>query len=242
MRRSIFIIVLLFAVFSSFGQFSDSVFHNLKFSSQGIFNKTTDARSFTLTNNLGFSIKKKYIGLTSSNNWIYGRQNSKLNNNDFSSVLNMDVLKDVQKLYYWALMSFASSYSLKINYQFQAGGGIGYNFVNKKTFELVVSDGLLFESSDLGIKDSTRVIYQALRNSLRVKHRLQKGLITWEGTHFWQPNLSDFGDYIIRSNTTVSLRLKKWLSISGGLTFNKITRTNRENLLMNFGLTLDHYF
>lgn len=224
------------------GQFNDSTYYNLRFSSQGIYNKTTDIRSFTLNNALGFSIRKKYIGLTSSNNWIYGQQNSKLTNNDFNSVLNVDVLKDTRRLYYWALMSFSSSYSLKINYQFQAGGGIGYNVLNKNSAEIVLSNGLLFEASEVVLKDSSKIIYQALRNSLRIKHRWQKGMFSWEGTHFWQPNLSDFNDYIIRSNTTISVRLKKWLSISGGLTFNKITRTNRENLLVNFGITFDHYF
>lgn len=240
--RCLFVLLLTVLFVPAFSQFSDSVFYHLKFSAQGIYNKTNDNRAFTLNNALNFSIRKKYIGFNTSSNWIYGRQNGKLSNNDFSSVQNVDILKETRKLYYWALMSFASSYSLKINYQFQAGGGIGYNLLNEKTAELVISDGLLFDASDLTLNDSTQIIYQALRNSLRIKHRWQKGAISWEGTHFWQPAISDVSDYIIRSTTSISLRLRKWLSVSGGLTYNKVSLTNRENLLVNFGLTVDHFF
>lgn len=79
-------------------------------------NKTNDGRSYVLNNGLIFNINKKRTELSSNNSWIYGRQNDVLINNDFSSVLNFDLLQNVRRLYYWGLASFTTSYSLKINY------------------------------------------------------------------------------------------------------------------------------
>lgn len=224
-------------------QFSDSTPHYIRYDINGILNKTNDVRSYVLNTGLSFTIKKKEFSLTSSNNWVYGRSGSNLTNNDFFSGLNLDYLKDVQKLYYWALATYTTSYSLKINYQFQAGGGIGYNFVNRKNFEFVVTDGLLFESASLQPTPLEKDIYQTVRNSLRIKHRLNfNDVVSLNGTHFWQPSLGAIDDYIIRSITTCSVKLRKWLSIAAGLTYNKITRTNRDNLLVTVGLSAERYF
>jgi hypothetical protein len=227
----------------AFSQFNDSTHYYVKYASTGVINRTDDAKSYVLTNALNFQVNQKKVSVYSNNSWIYGRQGSGLTNNDFNSVLNVDFLKDLQKLYYWGLVSFTSSYSLKINYQFQAGGGIGYNFINKEKVEIVVSDGLLYETSDLELPSGLTDKYQTVRNSLRIKHRLLiNNLISLEGAHYWQPSLKDVSDYIIRSNTSLSIKLRKWLSLTTSLFYNKINRTSRENLLFNFGLTAEKYF
>jgi len=200
-------------------------------------------QSFVLNNNLGFSINRKFATLNNSNSWIYGKQGTRLTNNDVSSAVNFDILKNVQKLYYWGLLSFTSSYSLKIKYQFQVGAGLGYNIINNEKTELVISDGILFETNDLQLATGERDVYQTFRNSLRLKHHLIiKDIIVLDGSHFWQPSLSSINDYILRSNTTLSIKLRKWLSIGSTLTYNKISRTKRENLLFSFGLTAETYF
>lgn len=139
--------------------------------------------------------------------------------------------------------SFASSYSLKIYHQFQAGAGIGYSIINDSLADLVISDGLLYETSDLLLPSGKQDNYNTVRNSLRIKYKwMINDLLSFEGTHFWQPALSDFNDYMIRSNTTLSIKLRKWLNLTTGFTYNKISRTGRENLLINFGLTAETYF
>lgn len=228
---------------SSFGQFTDSIHHLFKYDITGVLNRTNSNRAFILNNGLSFQLKKKYITLTQNTGWIYGTQNRILSNNDLNSVLNMDILKDTRRLYYWALASFTSSYSLRIAQQTQVGGGIGYNLVNKPNGELVISDGLLYEFSNLRIDSVTRKSYQTVRNSLRIKHRLViNDMITLNGTHFWQPSLKDISDNIIRSSATLSIRLKKWLMLSSGFTYNHISRTQRENLLFSIGLGFEKYF
>jgi len=224
-------------------QFNDSIHHQLKYAATGVFNNTNDGRSYVLNNAVSFTVSKKKITLNSSNAWIYGKQGSNLTNNDFSSGLNFDLLKNMQRLYYWGLATFTTSYSLKINHQFQAGAGIGYNIFNRKDLELVVSDGILYETNDLQLTPQTRDEYQTFRNSLRVKYHWEiKDLLVFDGSHFWQPSLSGFDDYIIRSSSSLTLKLRKWLGITTAVNYNKLSRTRRENLLINFGLTAETYF
>ncbi|MBX3257081.1 MAG: DUF481 domain-containing protein [Chitinophagaceae bacterium] len=224
-------------------QFNDSVHYYTKFSTTGIINKTKDSRSFVMNNGFSFNVSKKKVSLNSSAGYIYGRQNGTLTNNDFTTGLNVDLLKNTHKLYYWGLVNLTSSYSLKINHQVQAGGGVGYSFLNREKAELVVSDGLLYEASSVKTEAGTNDTYQTVRNSLRVRHRwLINDVISWDGTHFWQPSLERIDDYIIKSSTSVSIRLRKWLSITSALTYNKFSRTGRENLLVSFGLTAETYF
>lgn len=224
-------------------QFNDSTHYHLKYTTAGIINRTNDARSFVLNNVLGFQVNKEKLTINSSNAWVYGRQGSRLTNNDFSTALNVDYLKNRQRLYYWGLVTFTTSYSLKINHQLQGGAGIGYNFFNKEQAELVVSDGLLYETSDLTLPQGVDDHYQIVRNSLRIKYRwVINNLVLLEGVHFWQPSLERFDDYIIRSNSALSIKLRKWLSLTTALTYNKLSRTNRENLLVNFGLSAEKYF
>jgi len=224
-------------------QFSDSAHHYIKYAATGIINRTNAARSFVVNNALSFSISRKNVSFNSNGSYIYGEQDSKLTNNDFIAGFNFDLFKTTRKWYYWGLANYTSSYSLNVNNQFQTGVGPGYNFINKKEAELVISDGILFEASDLQIDSTHKEIYNTFRNSLRIKHRwVISNMLSWDGTHFWQPSLSHFDDYILKLSTSLNIRLRKWLSISSALTYNKITRTNRENLLITFGLTVENYF
>ncbi|MFT3946396.1 MAG: DUF481 domain-containing protein [Agriterribacter sp.] len=224
-------------------QFNDSVHYYSRYATTGIVNRTNQSKSFVLNNAFAFSVNKKTISLNSAASWIYGVQDKRLTNNDFATGLNVDLYKNTRKLYYWGLVNLTSSYSLNINQQFQGGAGAGYNFVNKPKIEVVMSDGLLYERSSLKIDAVTDENYQTIRNSLRLRHRwVINNIITWDGMHFWQPSLLKFDDYIIRSTSNISIKLRKWLSFTSSLTYNKVSRTNRENLLLSFGITAETYF
>lgn len=243
MKQCAFFITWIALSYNAIAQFNDSIHHHLKYAATGVFNKTNDGRSYVLNNAVSFTLNKRKITLNSSNAWIYGRQGHNLTNNDFYSGLNFDLLKNLQRLYYWGLATFTTSYSLKINHQFQAGAGIGYNVFNREDLELVISDGVLYETNDLQLNPQTRDVYQTFRNSLRVKYRWEvKNLLVLDGSHFWQPSLSGFNDYIIRSSSSLTLKLRKWLGVTTAVNYNKLSRTRRENLLINFGLTAETYF
>jgi len=224
-------------------QFNDSTHYYIKYSTTGIINRTNDARSFVLNNSLGFQINKEKVSLNNSNSWIYGRQGSRLTNNDFTSALNLDYLKNKQRWYYWGLATFTSSYSLKIDHQLQGGAGVGFNIINKEKAELVISDGLLYETSKFTLPQGDVFKHQTVRNSLRIKYKWHiTDLVMLDGVHFWQPSLEALDDYIIRSYSSLSIKLRKWLSLTTAITYNKVSLTKRENLLVNFGITAEKYF
>ncbi len=241
-KLTLIISTVLFSQFS-FSQLNDSIHHHFSFSSTGVYNKTKDQKSFVLNNAVSFGINRKKIALNTGASWIYGIQNKELSNNDFSATANLDYLKDVQRFYYWALVNYDESYSLKINYRFQSGVGVGYTFLKEPNFDFEVSDGFLFETSDLTDPVIGKDVYQTMRNSLRVKYRWSYNkTFSLEGANFYQPSIISFSDYIIRLNNKLTVQLNKWLAVNAALTYNKISRTNRENLLVTYGLTIDNYF
>ncbi|MEO6905099.1 MAG: DUF481 domain-containing protein [Ginsengibacter sp.] len=241
-------IVLLFIAInfinpSAFSQFNDSVHHHFSFASTEIYNKTKEVSSFVLNNNAGYEINQKKISFSTAASWIYGKQQQKLSNNDVSAFANIDYLKEVQPLYYWALVNFDESYSLKVNYRFQAGVGVGYTFVNTPDLNLELSNGFLYETSDLTDAVLVKNIYQTVRNSLRLKYRWSyKNTFSLQGANFIQPSIISFDDYILKIKNQLSVKLNQWLSINASMEYNKISRTNRENGLVTYGLVVSKYF
>jgi hypothetical protein len=242
MRGSVFLF-LIFLSLTGNAQFNDSVFNYVRFSTTGILNNTNDKKSFVLTNALAYTLEKNKISLSSSHNYVYGKQGGDVINNDYTTSLNMDILKNTHKIYYWGLMNYTTSKSLNIFNQFQGGVGLGWNVVNNDRINIVITDGIMYETSQILNTDKMREHYNTWRNSLRIKHawNITQDL-SLEGSHFWQPSLEDGHDYIIRSSAALNFQLKRWLRFTTGLTYNKISRTDRENLILNIGLTAAGYF
>jgi Protein of unknown function, DUF481 len=241
MKTVIFFVLLIPAI--AFGQFNDSITHYIYYGSTGTYNKTNDANSFVLTNAAKYTLERKKVSLHSINTWIYGEQSGVRINNDFSSVLDCDILKKQQKFYYWAIATFDKSFSLKINHRFQAGAGLGYNLIKKEHASVVLTDGFIYEKADLVDAELGQRKYDVWRNSFRIKyHWTIHNILVLDGSGFLQPSLSTDDDNIIKSTTTLSVKIKKWLSFTSSLTYNKITVTNRENLLMTYGLVMEKYF
>lgn len=220
-------------------QYNDSTFYHLAFNATGSLNETTTNKAYLLNNGLNFGIKRKDIVLNHSTNWLYGKQNGQLSNNDFSSTLNFNLYKSIPHFYYWGLLNYVTSYSLKINHQMQAGLGIAYNIIDKENFNLNVSDGLLYDTSNL-LSNSR---YDTYRNSLRLQYRVKiKDFILFEGSNFLQNSLSNGDDYIIRSTNRLGIKLKKWISLTTSLNYNRMNITRSENLNLTYGITIDQYF
>lgn len=242
-RQIIFIVAFIFCGKASFCQFTDSIHHHVTLGSTGIYNQTKDLKSFVLNNAASFEINEKKLSFSAAGSWVYGKQQNELSNNDVSASANVDYLKDVQKLYYWGLVNYDKSYSLKINYRFQSGVGVGYTFVKTPHLNLQATDGFIFETSDLTDAVLGKDIYQTVRNSLRLKYKwAYKNTFTLTGTDFIQPSVISLDDYILKFTNQLSVKLYKWLALAATLDYNKISRTNRENLLLTFGVTIDEYF
>lgn len=233
-----------------FSQYTDSATRLIGYSSTGVLNKTNNGSSYVLNNNLRFGISKKIYSLNFASGWVYGAHQSVLTNNDVTSSLDFNIYKAPPHFYYWGLATHTASYSLKIRYQLQSGLGIGYNIIESRNAliersnaSLIISDGILYETNNLILKDSMTDIYHTFRNSLRLKFRwVIQNIIVIDGTNFWQPSLTNGNDYIIRSLSNLSVKLNKWLNLTASVTYNKYNRTASENLLFTYGLSAEKYF
>lgn len=244
MNRVIILLLFIFCSHVTIAQFNDSTHYYLKYLSTGAINKTQDAQSYLLNNAFKVGVSKQTIALNANGSWVYGNQeHNVLTNNDVSFSLDFDLYKSSKHVYYWGLAIYDKSFSLKINDRFQTGFGAAYNIVDTKSLVLNISEGILYEKGDLHLNDTTRDVYNTARNSFRFTFRwVIKDIIVLDGTNFMQNALSYKNDYILKSNTNLSIKLMKWFSITASLAYNRVSRTNRENMLFNYGITIEKYF
>jgi len=231
-------------VLTGFSQFSDTVHYYANFSGTGNLNRTNTGTTYLLNNAMQFQVNKKKISLNSMASHVYGQNPLSKTNDDFLAILKLDLLKEVQKVYYWGLAGYEKSFSLKVDNRFQTGAGVGYTFVDNAKASLEISDGLLFETTELGIPDQRgQTDYQAVRNSLRLKYRfIIKEIFHIDGIDFYQPSLSDGRDYILKLKANFSIKLYKWLYFTTSFNYNRQNITSTENLLLSYGLSLEKYF
>lgn len=243
MRSFVLILFFFFCSFAAQAQFSDSVANYVRLSAAGNLNRSNGSTAYLLTNEARYSRKNRHTTLNTLATWLYGEQGGSLTNNDFLTTADFNLYRDSSKLYYWALANYTTNYSLKINNQLQSGLGAAYNFVNTANAWLNLSDGILYETSSLTTNEPAGDQYQTLRNSLRLSYRfvLNKA-VTFSGANFLQQALGNAGDYIVRTNNSVAVRLNKWISFAGTLSYNQFRRTGRENLLFTYGLVAEKYF
>ena len=237
------ICILTLVVCATNAQFNDTVKHYIRFASTGVINNTNNAKSYVLNNGLNFNAQQKHVNYNTFFSWIYGAQQNVLTNNDFNAAANIDINKHIHKLYYWGLLNFDKSYSLNITYRVQVGAGIAYTFIDSPYLKINLSDGFLYERGNLIDAEIGKNVYQVPRNSLRLTyHYTILNKVEIDGAHFYQPSLLSIKDYIIQSNSTVSVKLNQWLSISGTFVYNVVSQTQRNNLLFTYGLTAEKYF
>lgn len=239
MKKWLSLLSLVLSTMAARAQFNDTTHYHVVMASSGSINKTDDATAYLLNNSLNFGVKKKDITLNSTSTWIYGKQNNALTNNDFSSALFFNLYKTLPHFYYWGLLNYNTSYSLKINNQLLTGLGVAYSVVDQPNVYLNLSDGVLFDQSDLLVNK----VYHTYRNSFRLQYHFAiKDRITLDGSNFLQNSLNNKHDYIIRSTTTLGVKLRKWISLTTSLSYNKMNITSSDNLIFTYGLTLDKYF
>jgi len=236
---------LLLLQLTVLAQFNDSTFYHAFASATGILNKTNQRSSYVLNTVARFGMSKKQLAMNLASAWIYGEQGSVKSNDDFSSTLDFNFFfREKGRVYIWGLGTFDKSFALKIDHRYQVGSGVGVNVVEHEHVFLNISNGVLYERSELDrVDDVGRFSYDVFRNSLRFRLRITyRDHVTFDQIHFWQPSLSDRNDYVIRSNTTLGLRFHKWLSVTSALVYNKLSLSGRENLLLTFGVTFDRFF
>ena len=236
---------LLFGIFAfhlGYAQFNDSTHHLINFTSTNSINRADGKSAYLFNNGLRFAMRRQSVSLNFHNNWLYGNQNQVLTNNDFSSSLDLNLYKTFPNFFYWGLVNYNTSFSLKIRNQLLAGGGVAYNFFDDDRAYLNISNGLLHDASSI-LQNDVRVDYQTLRNSLRLAFRFVLwDLVVINGSNFWQPSLRDGNDYNIRLHDNIAFKLNQWLSLNAAFTYNRVNRTQSENLLFTYGVSFERYF
>ena len=241
--KTIFTLLMLMIMLPASAQYSDSVHHMLAASATGSINKTQNSDAYLLSHLVKFGMRKKMVVLNAQAGWIYGQQQRQLSNNDVNASLDFNRYTRIRNFYYWGLGAYTSSYSLNINNQMQAGLGLAYDFIKNERAHLNISDGLIYERSDLRINDSTSDQYSTWRNSLRLLLRWSPNArLSFDATGFWQPSLENSDDYILRAQAGLKFKVWKWLNLNAAFNYQKFNRTQRENLLFTYGLQAEHYF
>ena len=105
-----------------FTQFSDTVHCYINYSGTGNINRTSTGSTYLLSNALQFQVNKKKFSVNSSVSHVYGSDPITKTNDDLLAMLNLDVLKGVQKFYYWGLAGYEKSFSLKVKNRFRQAG------------------------------------------------------------------------------------------------------------------------
>ena len=242
MKSSLFLLLCV-ASLKVNAQFNDTTNYYVKFNSTGLINKTNDRNSFLFNNSIRFNFYRKNVSINTTNTWIYGEQQEQLTNNDFVSILDFDLFKSRKNIYFWGLVNYEKSYSLKIDNRFQTGAGIGYYLLDRDNFIIQISDGLLYEKSELYPQEGINSDYETIRNSFRLKFRfIMNDRFTLEGVDFLQHALDNADDYNFRSVTSFSVRIWKFVNFTMVVNYNKLNLTARENFLMNVVLSVEKYF
>lgn len=192
---------------------------------------------------MNLNYRKKPLDIGWNTKWLYGKQQNALVNNDITSLLDFSLYKSFKNFYYWGLCFYNKSYSLRINNQMQTGIGVAYIVINNTHFKLNLSEGILYDYSDVSLQDTVRDVYGTLRNSFRLQARYHfQEIFNFSGTFYIQNSLQYRRDIIYKGDVDLAIRLKKWLSLTAKLTYNKFERTRRENLFVTYGFTIDQYF
>jgi hypothetical protein len=212
----------------------DTTHYSVNLASTGSLNKTNTSNAYLFNNDLILGMKNSNYMINSNTDWAYGRQNGILTNNDFSSIFFTDFYVKHQHFFFWLLSNYTTSYSLKITSQFLGGGGIAYNFIDKKNVRINLSYGVVYDEANL--TGESYLDYQLLRNSLRFSYHFHYTNFTLDGSHYFQPAFADYHNYIIKSNILLTYKIQKYLNLISALSYNKFTVTHQSNFLLTYGL------
>jgi hypothetical protein len=237
------IVFLVSLWFSGHAQVADSSRYHFVLSSTGIINRTNSVRTNVFNNNFQADVNGGKFSFNTAISWIYGKQNKMKSNDDYYFIMDLNYRIDSSRFVVWALGNYEKSYSLQLANRAQFGSGLSYDIFNRDNNRLNISDGILYETSDVLLPDSSKNHYQTFRNSFRLKYRFQLiDRISLTGVHFIQNSLSLRNDYIVKTNLSIALKVYKWVNFTTALTYNKVNRVKRENILFTLGLSIDKRF
>ncbi|WP_133272377.1 DUF481 domain-containing protein [Hymenobacter radiodurans] len=170
--------------------------------SAGGVNRTLLSTAHTATFTRG-----EHIGLPLSGSFIYGKQDRLLKEREF--LLNATPYYRFGRFRFYGIGGFESSNLRGIDRRVQLGAGPGWAFYSDSLGrEISVSNLIIRESTNF--QDGTERV--TARNSARLKVAYSRSIVTLSALTYYQPSLSDFGDYRFSNLTTIALKLSRRLA------------------------------
>lgn len=226
--------------------------HKVNIAATGSLNKTTNDVINVYNTNIRYGYTIDNAEFNASAKWIYGSKTAGLSNNDVIVTVDGNRYhKRIKKFNAWVLGSFTSSYSLNIFSQFQAGAGLAYKITfleNEKeateksrkytdALSLRMSNGIIYEQSNVINAESKQELYNVFRNSLRVQLQAQAwDKVELSGTFYWQPALNNLRDRNIIADITLGFKIANNIRFDTRFGYNYISRTAKENLTLTYGI------
>jgi hypothetical protein len=149
--------------------------------------------------------------------YSYGRQDGALRERELLLLSTPDYR--IRRWKFYALGEFEASNLRAITRRVVAGGGVGYQlYADTLSNELALSTFLLNEQTDYNAEpDFSRHV---VRNSTRIKLRLNRGVFSASELFFYQPSLRDpGGDYRLNSATVLAFKLYQHLALNLAYSF-----------------------
>ncbi|MDQ2773058.1 MAG: DUF481 domain-containing protein [Bacteroidota bacterium] len=150
-------------------------------------------------------------------NYSYGRQNGSLREQELLLLTTPAYRLGNWKLY--LLAEFETSNLRAIDQRVVAGGGVGYKlFQDTTSSEVSLSTFLLDERTDYNTEPVLR--RRVMRNSTRLKLRLNRSVFSFSELLFYQPSVTDpGGDLRLNSASVLGFKLYQHLALNLAYTF-----------------------
>ncbi|MBH8556474.1 DUF481 domain-containing protein [Hymenobacter negativus] len=149
--------------------------------------------------------------------YSYGRQDGALRERELLLLSTPDYR--IRRWKFYALGEFETSNLRAIDRRVVTGGGVGYQlYADTLNNELALSTFLLDERTDYNTEpDFSRHV---VRNSTRLKLRLNRGVVSASELFFYQPSLRNpGGDYRMNSATVLAFKLYQHLALNLAYSF-----------------------
>ena len=149
--------------------------------------------------------------------YSYGRQAGAVRERELLLLTTPDYRLGHWKFY--ALAEYETSNLRAIDQRVVAGGGVGYQlYADTLSNELALSAFLLDERTDYHTEPDLQ--RHVVRNSTRLKARLNQKIFSFSELFFYQPSVTDpGGDYRLNSATVLAFKLYQHLALNLTYTF-----------------------
>lgn len=249
MRRSfqfVFTCLLLFFISKKIAaQPNDSAkFHSLKANLGGTINRTAEGFAYLLQHNASYQYREARNAVNVRGQHIFGQSLGQVTNRDYNFGFDYNrFLNENRRWYVWFLGAYNSSYSLRVLSQWQAGAGIALNVIDRSDMWLNVSNGIIYEYSEIVDASEAIINYNTPRNSLRINFGGKfQDRIEYKTLHFWQPSLRHANDFIFTSNSSISYQIWNGLRFQLSFIYNKVSKTAKENMVFTYGIAWSSNF